>query len=104
METKTMPVQLVPTPTFTLGDHLRKAREHAGMTQQELGEAMGMDRKTVRDLERDVRTPRRPVLVAWAVATDVPIEWFQWAPWDSNPQPAVYGHSLLTSDDWTLAA
>ena len=81
------------TPEFTLGDRLRKARMHAGLSQLELADRIAISVRTVTTYERETRRPQRIVVRAWALATGVPLEWFgpEWCPRvDSNHQPADY--------------
>lgn len=46
-----------------IGSTLRKAREEAGYTQTELGEAAGIHRTYLSDLERDRKSPTLDVFV-----------------------------------------
>ena len=62
-------------PAWHQGDYLRKAREHAGMSQAELAEVTGISRRTVVRYESGEATVRRPQLIAWAMATGVPLAW-----------------------------
>lgn len=62
-------------PIWTLGDRLRKAREHAGLEQLELAHDIGVSRNTVANYEHDKTKARRPVVLAWAVRCGVPMEW-----------------------------
>jgi len=62
-------------PEWTLGDRLRKARMHAGMRQRELGDVIGVSQVSVNKYEHDGAQPRRPVLVSWAMATGVALDW-----------------------------
>lgn len=64
-------------PQWTLGDRLRKAREHAGMEQGELAHRIGVSRGTVSNYElgRGQRPPKVVVLRAWAHECGVPYEW-----------------------------
>lgn len=62
-------------PQWTLGDRLRKARTHAGLEQIELANQIGIGRSTVVTYENNQSVPRRPVLVSWALATGVSLEW-----------------------------
>lgn len=62
-------------PEWTMPDRLRKAREHAGLEQAELAHDMGVSRNTVNNYERGRTTPRRPVILAWAIRCGVPVEW-----------------------------
>lgn len=64
-------------PAWTLGDKLRKAREHAGLSQTELEALTGISRRSIVSYEGGGRAPRRPQLVAWAVATGVPLAWLE---------------------------
>lgn len=64
-------------PDWTLGDRLRKAREHAGMEQGELASRIGVSRNTISNYElgRGQRPPKVIVLRAWAHECGVPYEW-----------------------------
>jgi transcriptional regulator with XRE-family HTH domain len=54
---------------WTLGDRLRKARELAGYDAKAFAERIGVSRDTIRSYEADRYLPKRPVLLAWALAT-----------------------------------
>jgi transcriptional regulator with XRE-family HTH domain len=71
----TVPSARGDIPQFTLADRLLKARKHAGLEQKELAEAIGIARTSVVRYEQGESTPRRPVLIAWALATGVDSEW-----------------------------
>ena len=62
-------------PEWTLGDRLRKAREHAHMNQDELAAVLDRSRDTVIAWEKDKRSPTVEVLQRWAEATKVSAEW-----------------------------
>jgi transcriptional regulator with XRE-family HTH domain len=68
---------IVRVPTWTIGDLLRKAREHAGLEQMELAEELGISRATVSNYERGHVRPRKAVVMAWAMRTGVPVAWLQ---------------------------
>lgn len=73
-----MTASIAPSiPQWTLGDRLRKAREHAGMEQGELASRIGVSRGTVSNYElgRGQRPPKVVVLRAWAHECGVPYEW-----------------------------
>lgn len=72
------------TPTWTFQDRLRKAREHAGMTQSELAEATGVSLNSLNRYEKGQRSPANDVVSAIAQATNVPLEWFYQ---DESAQP-----------------
>jgi transcriptional regulator with XRE-family HTH domain len=79
------------TPEWTLTDRLRKAREHRGLEQAQLGELIGIHRRSVVNYELGRTQPRRPQLIAWALATGVALAWLEGdecAVRDSNPEPA----------------
>lgn len=94
-------------PQWTLGDRLRKARESAGLEQTELAQSLGASRKTIGNAERGQHQPRRSLVMAWALATNVPVRWLMtgespssgddgdsqplYTPWDSNPEPSDSG-------------
>ena len=62
-------------PTWTLADRLRKAREDANLTQQELAELTGISHTSIKNYEGGKRTPRVLYLRAWSEATGVPACW-----------------------------
>lgn len=82
-------------PQWSVQDRLRKAREHAGLTQLELAESIGVARNSVSNYESGATKPRQIVLNQWSLATGVPLSWLQLgddndgcAMSDSNTQPA----------------
>jgi transcriptional regulator with XRE-family HTH domain len=66
-------------PERTIGRRLRDAREDTGMSQSEFAEATGMSRRTITRMEQatDITGLRKPALMAWAMATGVPLSWLQ---------------------------
>lgn len=64
-------------PEFTLGDRLRKAREWAGVSTDEMAVVIDVSSRTIGNYEND-RTPvRGPVISEWALRTGVPVEWIR---------------------------
>lgn len=63
-------------PGWTMGDRLRKAREYAGMSQMELSELIGASKRTIGRYE-DGAEPKRPVVISWALATGVSLDWLE---------------------------
>ncbi|QNQ91501.1 helix-turn-helix domain-containing protein [Corynebacterium poyangense] len=64
-------------PKFELSDRMRKAREVAGLTQDELSERSGVGRATIARIEYGKGTPRRASLIALAFATGVDLHWLE---------------------------
>ena len=62
-------------PYETLADRLRRARIAARYSQDELARVTGISRKTISRYENGHTIPRRPDLLAWAVACNVPLDW-----------------------------
>jgi transcriptional regulator with XRE-family HTH domain len=78
-------------PAWTLTDRLRKAREHRHLQQAQLAAITGISERSIQNYEAGRTAPRRPQLIAWALATGVPLEWLEepeCAVRDSNPEPA----------------
>jgi transcriptional regulator with XRE-family HTH domain len=71
----TLDVEGARVPQFTMADRLRKAREVAGLGQDELARELGVSRNTVGNYEAERVQPRRAVLMAWAMRTQVPLAW-----------------------------
>lgn len=67
-------------PVWTLADRLRKAREHARLTQQELADQIGISRASVVNYETGRHSPSRPVMLSWSLATGVDLGWLQGPP------------------------
>lgn len=60
----------------TFGDRLREARERNGLTQQELGEAMGVDQQRIQKLETGVtKTYKERFVIDLAGKLDVSPAW-----------------------------
>lgn len=64
-------------PQFTLQDRLRKAREYAGLDQQELADRMGVSRGTIGNSEGGHVKVRAITIRAWAMATGVDAAWLE---------------------------
>lgn len=64
-------------PEWTLQDRLRKAREYAGMKQDDLAEKMGISKVSLSRYESAVRQPSDNVVTAWAEATGVSLRWLK---------------------------
>jgi transcriptional regulator with XRE-family HTH domain len=77
----------LPFPVFGLGDHLRKARMSAGLSQEELALRLGITSRSVTNYETDRRRPPAATLTAWAAATSVPLWWFENA--KGAPRPSA---------------
>ncbi|MFD3777372.1 helix-turn-helix domain-containing protein [Streptomyces sp. NPDC058612] len=72
-----MPQQPEPEWVLThrrvIGKRVRAAREHAGLTQQLLGERAGIDLKTVHRIEYALSDPKLSVLLQVADALGLPL-------------------------------
>ena len=55
------------TPTWSLGDRLRKARTEAGYTTSQFAKRLGLSRTTVSQWENGRAVPRRGFVIAWAL-------------------------------------
>ena len=62
-------------PAWTLQDRMRKARESAGLDQVQFGAQLGVSRISVSSWERGRSEPRPVILMAWAMATGVDLDW-----------------------------
>ena len=87
-------------PTWTVGDRMVKAREHAGMTQQEMADALGIGRRTITRHETNDSPPRQ-MLLAYAQVTGVPLWWIEVG--DSADTQAVH-MARCTAQSWLEAA
>jgi transcriptional regulator with XRE-family HTH domain len=62
-------------PIWTLGDRLRKARDWAGITRDELADELGVHARTISSYELDQTKPKKAFLRQWALHTGVPYGW-----------------------------
>lgn len=75
MATITLPAK--HTPTWTMADRMWKARKDAGLTAQQIADAIGISRKSVTNYESGTTKPLRPILRAWAEVTGTYEEWLE---------------------------
>ena len=73
----TMQAEAESIPQWTMADRLRKAREHAGLEQNDLAGRIGLSRGAISAYERAVTVPKRPVLLSISMATGVPLAWLE---------------------------
>lgn len=73
----TISYQVGSIPEWTVGDRLRKAREHTGMDQAQFAEHAGLSRTGVSNAEVGKSVPRRSTLRVWALASGVPLQWIE---------------------------
>jgi transcriptional regulator with XRE-family HTH domain len=73
-------------PTWTRGERMAKARNSAGLDQDQMGELLGVSDKTISSWETEKRQPRNmmKVLKTWAEITDVPLWWLLDLPEDHS--------------------
>ena len=64
-------------PPVTLAHRLRIAREWRDLEQVDIARELGVSRATVSNYERGVTSPGKLVVNAWAVVTDVDVEWLK---------------------------
>lgn len=62
-------------PVWNQADRLVKSRGEGGLSQSELADLIEVSRRTITSYENGTRTPKRPVLIAWALATGVDVDW-----------------------------
>jgi transcriptional regulator with XRE-family HTH domain len=61
----------------TLGQRLRKARIAAGLSQEDVGDGLGVTRSAISQWEKEQTTPGSDKLVAAAEMLGVDIEWLR---------------------------
>lgn len=77
-------------PEFTIGDRLRKAREHLGMEQGPFADLIGVSRGSVSNYERGMIDRYRPIVMrAWARETGVSLGWLETG--QGSPTPPAPG-------------
>jgi transcriptional regulator with XRE-family HTH domain len=63
----------VPVRRREIGERLRDARRHAGLTQLQLGERVGRDHRTIHRWEYALRVPNLEDLLLIADALNIPL-------------------------------
>lgn len=74
-------------PTWTVGDRLAKALDHADVSVQEMAEYLGISRNTVGNYIAGRTHARRGTVLAWALRTGVPAEWLLTGEVPADPTP-----------------
>lgn len=87
-------------PSINLPKRLEIAREHADMTQADLGDLIGMDRTAVGKCEQGRRRVSKADVIAWALATGVR---FDWLAGDDFPSVGRNGKDDAASSIWYMA-
>ena len=84
-------------PAWTMGDRLRKAREQADLSSQQMADHLVVSRNTIRNYESG-HTTNIPAakLAKWAEVTRVPAVWLLTGDDESSDQ-------ATTSCPWTLS-
>ncbi len=77
-------------PGFDIADRLRKARETAGIDQADLEQLTGVSRATISNYERRITQPKRPNVIAWAMATGVDADWLLTGAVPGGPTTVAY--------------
>ena len=72
-------------PTDTLGERMRRARRHAGLTATEMAHDLGLHKQMISRYENDRNPPKRVVLLAYAMRCGVPVEWLEGSDVDGLP-------------------
>jgi len=71
-------------PEWSQADRFRKAREHAGLTQQKLADASGLSRQTISNYENGRTRPSLAHTRLWALSTGVDLPWLRGDPLDGE--------------------
>lgn len=69
------PYMTTETLVFTLADRLAKSRKSIHLTQQQIGDRLGIGRRTIVRYEDGKQVPNEATLIAWSVVTGAPLEW-----------------------------
>lgn len=80
-------------PELTLARRLLLARDEAGQTQKEWAETIGVSKRSIVNYENGATSPSRPVLLSWAMASGVDLDWLAGStPCPSCGLPTAPGH------------
>lgn len=76
-------------PEFTKADRIRKARESAGLSQQEMADRIGIARSSITNYEKGHHAPLPTILKQLAMATGVPLAWMETGEGGDNDGPGA---------------
>jgi len=62
---------------WDLSDRLTKAIRYSGKSTQQMADELGVHRNTITNYTSGRKSPDRRTILAWAVATGVPVEWLE---------------------------
>jgi transcriptional regulator with XRE-family HTH domain len=74
-------------PEWTVGDRMIKARTVADLSQEQMGEYLGLSRVTLSRYETGHNRVPLTVLRLWAMRCGVPLDWLRYG--DAPPLPEV---------------
>ena len=83
-----MTTQTTNVPTWTLGDRMGKALDHAGIGMQEMADYLGVSRTSVSNWVHGRVSPSRQTLMLWALRTGVDLVWIT----SGDPDSVTRGH------------
>lgn len=81
-------------PIWTTGDRLTKAREFAGLKQQEMADQLAISRRSIVRHETS-EAPPRSIVLAYAAVTHVPVEWLEGNVGDTSANTQRYSRDEL---------
>jgi transcriptional regulator with XRE-family HTH domain len=70
-----MTTQTTSVPTWTLGDRMGKALDHAGIGMQEMADYLGVSRTSVSNWIHGRVRPNQRTLLLWSMRTGVDLGW-----------------------------
>lgn len=65
----------ITMPAWSIGERVRKARTHAGLSRKEMADRINVSVRTLSRWENDVTTPRGSTLSLIALLCNVPVFW-----------------------------
>ena len=85
-------------PTWTAGERLRKAREDAGYTIDQLAELTSISKRQIIYYENDKKEPKNGEFLLWQMLTRVPAEWLRTGHFNGPDG----GQSVTQDSDWYI--
>jgi transcriptional regulator with XRE-family HTH domain len=64
-------------PEWTLGWRLQRARDHRGLTQQQLATELQIGLRQIKEAEAGKKRPGRATLIGWAFVCGVDTRWLE---------------------------
>lgn len=88
---------------WTMQDRLQKTLDVLHLSHEQMGAELGYSRNRIGDFIAGRATPRRTVLIAWAMRCGVSVEWLETGEWpDDSGDPGTPADQPFGDRRWSM--